>query len=78
MKRTLSSTALFASAYLALEWLFTRMTLAEGLVTPRGTPNVGVIAIGASYLTLRLIVRLVLPGAVAFAVVGGILSARRP
>jgi hypothetical protein len=56
------------AAYALLEWVFAYVTVAEGLVTPHGAPNVGVIAIGCAYITLRVVVRVVLPGVVAFAI----------
>jgi hypothetical protein len=56
------------AAYALLEWVFAYVTVAEGLVTPRGTPNLGVVAIGCAYVGLRLVVRLMLPGVVAFTI----------
>ena len=51
------------AAYALLEWIFAYVTTAEGLVTPRGAPNVGVVAIGCLYLAVRVLVR----GLAAFA-----------
>jgi hypothetical protein len=64
-------------AYLLLEWLFAYVTVAEGLVTPRGRPNLDVVAIGAAYLALRITVRLAAPSIVVFTLVTAWLRARR-
>jgi len=55
------------AAYALLEWLFAYVTTVEGLVTPRASLNVEVVAIGCAYLALRMIVRVLLPGIAAFA-----------
>ena len=54
--------------YALVEWLFAYVTVAEGLVTPRGSPNLDVVAIGCAYLAIRIVVRVVLPGVIAFAI----------
>jgi hypothetical protein len=53
--------AILLGAYLVLEWLFAFASQAEGLVSPAGNPNLGLIAIGIAYLGLRFAVRLLLP-----------------
>jgi hypothetical protein len=77
MKRAIGWVVALGAAYAVVGWLFARMTMTEGLVTPQGTPNLGVIATGVAYLGLRLFVRLVVPGAVAFVVAGRVIAWRR-
>ena len=74
MKRTLGCVVVLGGAYAVVGWIFARMTMTEGLVAPRGTPNLDVIATGVAYLGLRVFVRLVLPGAVAFAIASRVIA----
>jgi hypothetical protein len=61
--------------YLALGWLFAYETRARGLLTPGGSPNVDVVAIGACYLVLRVVVRFGAPLVVVLAI-SRVLAAR--
>jgi hypothetical protein len=65
----LSRLVTFVAAYAALGWLFEHETRTRGLVTPGGTPNLGVLALGAAYLTARITVRFGVPALVAVAAV---------
>ncbi len=56
------------TAYLALGWLFAREAQVRGLLTPGGSPNLDVVAIGAVYLVLRVIVRFGAPSIVVLAI----------
>jgi hypothetical protein len=62
--------ALVLGTYLLLEWLFAFMSQAEGLVNPAGRPNLEVVALGIAYLGVRLVVRGILPSAVALLIAG--------
>ena len=64
-----SRVAIPLAVYLLLEWVFARVTLSDGLLTPGGLPNLGVVAIGAAYLALRIFVHLGLPVVAVLAVV---------
>jgi hypothetical protein len=57
VKRALVRLAVLVGAYGLLEWLFAFMTQVEGLVSPKGAPHLGVIALGGAFLALRLLVR---------------------
>jgi hypothetical protein len=61
--------------YLALGWLFGYETQARGLLTPGGSPNVDVVAIGACYVVLRVVVRFGAPFIVVLAI-SRVLAAR--
>jgi hypothetical protein len=61
MKRALLRIAVPMGVYLLLEWLFSYATQTEGLFSPRGMPNVEVVAVGAAYLAARLFVHLAVP-----------------
>lgn len=56
------------TAYLALGWLFAYETRARGLLTPGGSPNLDVVAIGGVYLVLRVVVRFGAPSIVVLAI----------
>ena len=58
--------ALPFGVYVMVEWLFAYVTFADGLVTPHGAPHLGVAALGALYLGLRIVLRLVGPGWLVF------------
>lgn len=49
------------ATYLALGWLFARETQVRGLLSPGGTPNLDVVAIGGAYLLVRVAVRFGVP-----------------
>jgi hypothetical protein len=66
------------AAYALLEWLFAYVTVAEGLVTPHGKPNLDVVAIGCAYLGVRIIVRVLVPGLAAFTIADAIAQRLRP
>ncbi len=67
MKRAAWRLGIPLGIYLVLGAIFARLTELEGLVTPRGAPNLGVMAVGASYLVMRVFVLLVLPGVAVWA-----------
>ena len=75
MKRTLIRGAMVLGAYLLVEWLFAYLSLTEGLVTPRAVPNVGVVGLGALFLALRFVVRVVLPASLVFSLVRALAGA---
>jgi hypothetical protein len=53
--------ATILGAYLTVELLFAHEASVKGLLSPSGTPHVGVLAIGAVFLALRVVVRFVVP-----------------
>ncbi len=65
------------TAYLALGRLFAYEAQARGLLTPGGSPNLDVVAIGGIYLVLRVVVRFGTPFMVVLALTR-LVSTRRP
>ena len=57
--------ATLALAYLLLEWAFAYASDARGLLSAGGHPHLGVLALGAGYLTARVLVHLLGPALVA-------------
>ena len=49
------------ATYLVLRHVFVGLTVEDGLLTPESMPNLGVAALGAVVVVLRLIVVFVLP-----------------
>jgi hypothetical protein len=79
MKRPLLRGALLLGAYLLVEWLFAYVSLADGLVTPRTVPSLAFLGLGAIFLALRLVVRVIVPASLSFSLIRSLADAtRRP
>jgi hypothetical protein len=68
----LRSVAVLAGSYLVADAAFAYVTRTEGLLTPGGSPNLDVLALGAVYLGVRIVARLVGPGAIAWGLVSSL------
>jgi hypothetical protein len=66
--------------YLVAGWVFEHETDTLGLLSPGGSPNVGVVGLAVLYILLRVTVRFAAPMVVALAVLHAIaaFSTRRP
>ncbi len=64
--RAVRGPAIVAAGYLVLRLVFAAVTEDDGLLTPSGTPSLGVVALGLIVLILRLVVVLVLPAVLAW------------
>lgn len=58
------------AVYVTLGWVFEHEAEVRGLLSPGGTPNLEVIAVGGAYLLVRLVVRFGVPLVVALALAG--------
>jgi len=56
-------------ANLTLGWLFRYETETEGLLSPQGSPHLGVAMLGVAFLVLRVLARLLIPAMVVFVAV---------
>ncbi len=56
------------AVYVTLGWVFEHEAEVRGLLSPGGTPNLEVIAVGGAYLLVRLVVRFGVPLVVALAI----------
>jgi hypothetical protein len=68
------------AVYFVLGWLFAHETRVRGLLTPGGSPNLDVLALGGVYLVVRVAVRFGVPLLVSLAaarVIGAKLGAWR-
>jgi hypothetical protein len=63
-----------AVSYFAVEQLFAYETSTRGLLSPSGTPHVGVLALGAAFLALRMAACFVVPALVVLAVLDALLE----
>jgi hypothetical protein len=54
------------AAYLALRALFAALTEDDGLLTPSGSPRLGVVAAGILVIALRIVVVFLLPAVAAY------------
>lgn len=72
--RSVWTAGAIVAAYLAAELLFAYVTRTSGLLSPSGTPHLGVLAIGAVFLGLRLAAYFLAPAIAAYGVLGVILS----
>lgn len=72
--RSLWIAGAMVATYLAAELLFAYVTGTSGLLSPSGTPHLGVLAIGAVFLGLRLLAYFLAPAIAVYGVLGVILS----
>ena len=67
MRKWLWVMATLALADAALLLVLSYATARVGLLSPGGNPHLGVVALAAIFLVLRVVVRFLLPAAVVFA-----------
>ena len=63
------------TVYVTLGWVFEHEAEVRGLLSPGGTPNLDVIAVGGAYLLVRLVVRIGVPLVVALTLGGRVVVA---
>lgn len=64
--RSVRALAFWPGAYLVGRAAFARVSEGEGLLTPEGSASLGVIALGALVLVLRILVLFVVPAMAAY------------
>ncbi|HEY1696229.1 MAG TPA: hypothetical protein VGG39_28880 [Polyangiaceae bacterium] len=74
LPRGVRAAAWIVGAYLVVLLAFAFATRTTGLLSPSGAPNVGVLALGAVFLVLRLAAYVVAPALLAYAGLGAIVS----
>lgn len=75
LRGTLWAAMAIAVSYFAVEQLFAYETSTRGLLSPAGAPHVGVLALGATFLALRMAACFVVPALVSVALLDALLDA---
>jgi hypothetical protein len=77
LPRSVRAAAWIVGVYVAVTLAFAFATTTTGLLSASGAPNLGVLALGAVFLVLRLAAYFVAPALLVYALLGAILSRAR-